>query len=652
MATLSEALAIAAAHHRDGRLEVAQDIYRRILEADPGCVDALHLAGVAADQLGQHEAAAGLLRRAIGLKPDVAALHTNLGEACRKMGRINEAIESCQRAIQLTPDAPEAHNALGLALHARRQFDQALACYRRALELRPAFVEAENNLGNLLRDLGQLDEAVAAYQRALTERPLFPQALNNLGVAFKERGQPEQAASVLQHALTLAPEYVEAHNNLGMALRDQGRLDEALDAFHTAVQLDPQRPQPHSNLVYSLLFHPASDARTIHEAHAAWNQQHAEPLAVSIVKHENDRTPQRRLRVGYIAPHAGGPVVGVNLLPLFRHHDHRQFEIYCYADVPNPDAISPEFQRLADVWRPTAGMRDEQLAAEVRADRIDILVDLTLHMGGNRLLTFARKPAPVQVTFAGYPGTTGLSAVDYRLTDAQLDPPGMDDAYYAEESIRLPHSFWCYTAPHSDPPLGELPAAERGYVTFGNLGNFCKINEEVLKLWSRVLRAVPESQLLLRAPEGSPQQRVWQLLAAERISPERVEFVSHQPHAAYLQTYDRIDVGLDTLPYNGHSTSLDALWMGVPVVTLVGRTVVGRAGASQLTNLGLRELIAHTPERFVEIAAGLAGDLDRLAELRRTLRERMRTSPLMDAAGFAQGIEAAYRAMWRRWCEK
>jgi predicted O-linked N-acetylglucosamine transferase (SPINDLY family) len=289
-----------------------------------------------------------------------------------------------------------------------------------------------------------------------------------------------------------------------------------------------------------------------------------------------------------------------------------------------------------------------QLTDCVREDRIDILVDLTLHMAHNRLLLFARKPAPVQVTWLGYPGTTGLETMDYRLTDPYLDPPDQTEQFYSERSIRLPHTFWCYQ-PHmlegeDLPEVNPLPALTAGAVTFGCLNNFCKVNPSLLELWGKVLQAVPGSRLLLLAPSGSRRQWVKKILG------DRVDFVDHCPRQAYLDLYHRIDLGLDTLPYNGHTTSLDSLWMGVPVVTSIGKTVVGRAGWSQLSNLGLPELAAKTEEEFVSITAGLAKDLPRLAELRKTLRPRMTASPLMDAERFARDIESAYRQMWQEWC--
>jgi predicted O-linked N-acetylglucosamine transferase (SPINDLY family) len=369
-----------------------------------------------------------------------------------------------------------------------------------------------------------------------------------------------------------------------------------------------------------------------------------------IQPHPNDRSTDRRLRVGYVSPDFRSHVVGRNLLPLFQEHDHQRFEILCYADTRRPDELTNRFRGYADAWRDTAGLTDGQLAERIREDRVDILVDLTVHMAHNRLLVFARKPCPVQVTFAGYPGTTGLSTIDYRLTDPYLDPPELYDHDYSEESIRLPDSFWCYDPLQSEPAVNALPAREKGYISFGCLNNFCKVNTPVLKIWARVLKAVDRSRLMILAGEGTHRQHTLDLLVEEGVARDRVTFVARRPRAQYLRYYHDIDVGLDTVPYNGHTTSLDSFWMGVPVVTLVGPTVVGRAGLCQLMNLGLPELIASSPEQYVHVAAELAQDLCRLSELRATLRDRMQASPLMDAPRFARNIEAAYREMWRRWC--
>ena len=358
------------------------------------------------------------------------------------------------------------------------------------------------------------------------------------------------------------------------------------------------------------------------------------------------------MKVGYVSPDFRDHCQAFFVVPLFSAHDHKDFEIVCYSDVVRPDRITERLRSFVDAWRNIVGVGHEQVAQQIRGDGIDILVDLTMHMARNRLLVFARKPAPVQACWLAYPGTTGISTIDYRITDPYLDPPGLYDALL-RGGIRSPAGFLLVLrSARREPAVNALPAAANGYITFGCLNNFCKVNPFVLKVWARVLDAVDHSRLTLLAHEGSHRRHALDLLAEEGIARDRVRFLDYQPRPQYLRYYHDIDVGLDTVPYNGHTISLDSFWMGVPVVTLVGQTVVGRAGLCQLTNLGLPELIASSPEQFVRIAVELAQDLPRLSNLRGTLRQRMQNSPLMDATRFARNLEAAYREMWRRWCAK
>jgi predicted O-linked N-acetylglucosamine transferase (SPINDLY family) len=318
--------------------------------------------------------------------------------------------------------------------------------------------------------------------------------------------------------------------------------------------------------------------------------------------------------------------------------------------VAQGDKVTRQMQDQVQHWRTIAGRTDSQVAAMIREDRIDILVDLAMHAAHNRLLVFARKPAPVQVTWLSYPGSTGLSTIDYRLTDPHLDPPALNETHYSEQSIYLPESFWCFDPLDTQPAVNASPCAQTGIITFGCLNNFSKINDGVLSLWATLLKTVSNSRLMLLTPEGSARGRVLDRLTASGIGADRVEFASKQPLLEYRRTYHRIDIALDPFPCGGGTTSCDALWMGVPVVTLTGKTAVGRAGASILANAGLPELIAASGEEFVRIAADLANNQPRLAELRATLRQRLEASPLMDAPRFARNMEAAYRRMWREWC--
>jgi predicted O-linked N-acetylglucosamine transferase (SPINDLY family) len=537
-----------------------------------------------------------------------------------------------------------------LRLHHAGRLREADHLYRQILAQHPEHAETIHYMGVMASQMGHMQIAVDLMRRAIRLKPDYAAAWGNLGKALKESGQLDDAIAAYRQAIVLRADLAIAHNNLGVALDRAGQTDEAIAAYRSAIAIDPNFAEAHSNLAYVLQFHPDYDAHAIAEELGRWNRLHAQPLGTT-QPHRNDRNPERRIRIGYVSPDFRDHVIGRNVLPLLREHNRERFEITCYSQVLAPDAITQRFGKLADRWRNIVGLSDERVAAQIREDRIDILVDLTLHLAGNRLKVFARKPAPVQVTFAGYPGSTGLAAIDYRLSDPYLDPPGeIDESIYREKTLRLPDSFWCYDPFDADEVVGPLPVSETGYVTFGCLNNFCKVNAAMVGLWGKVMVAVSRSRLVLLASQGSHRRRVVDQLGAAGIEPARVEFVVYGPRSEYLKVYHRIDVGLDSFPYNGHTTSLDSLWMGVPVVTLAGQTPVSRAGWCQLSNLGLGELAGRTPEQFVQIAVELASDQPRLRLLRRALRRRMETSPLMDAPRFARNVEAAYSQMWGAIC--
>jgi predicted O-linked N-acetylglucosamine transferase (SPINDLY family) len=615
--TLDQQLESGISHHQAGRLADAERIYRQILAQQPDHAVAMHLLGVIARQVGRCDLAVDLIRRAIALRPNYAEAHGNLGNALKDMGQLDEAIASYRLAIRLNPDDALAHN----------------------------------NLGNALKDTGKLDQAIAAYRQAIGFKPGFAEAHNNLGVALQSKGQLDQAIASQQQAIRLQPDFAEAHSNLGNLLKDMGQIDRAIAAYRQAIRLRPELAGAHSNLVLTLHYHPGYDARMIHEELRRWNRQHAEPLRKFIRPHTNSRDPDRRLRIGYVSPDFRESVIGPSMLPLFRQHDRRQMEIFCYANVLRPDTRTEQLRQHVDVWRSIVGLSDSQAVDLIRQDGIDVLVDLALHTASNRLLIFAHKPAPVQVTYLGYCGSTGMDAVDYRLSDPYLDPKESDLSFYSERTIRLPETYWCYEVAGPAPELSPPPAAAAGYVTFGCLNNSAKVSQSALDLWAEILGGVPRSRLIVHFQPGAHLDAVRQRFAGKGISPDRLEFPSRQLWPEYMRTYGRIDIALDPFPWGGGITTCDALWMGMPVVSLVGRTAVGRGGVSILSNVGLPELIAPTPQQYVHIATDLARDLPRLAELRRTLRPRMQASVLMDATRFARNVEAAYRQMWRNWCE-
>jgi protein O-GlcNAc transferase len=635
---------------KKGQLEAAIACYRQAIQLKPDFAEAHNNLGNALQRKGLFDEGIASFGQAVRIKPDFAEAHTNLGNALAKTGQLDKALACHRHAIRLAPGLVEAHNNLGNVLAGKGKFDEAIASFKEAIHLKPDRAETHYNLGIAFNGDGQLEEAVAAHRRAIALEPGLAEAHNNLGNALKDKGQLDEAIASYRQAVGLEPDLSEAHSNLGNALLGRGEIDGAIALYRQAIRINPDYPPAHSDLVFTLHFHPDYDARMIYEEQRRWHERHGEPLRRLIGPHTNDPNPDRRLRIGYVSPDFHKHVLGRNLLPLLREHDRGQVEIFCYANVVRADALTDQFRRHADVWHNILPLSDSQAVDLIRQDRIDILVDLALHSQGNRLPVFARKPAPVQVTYLGYCAGTGLETIDYRLSDPHLDPVDSDSSVYSERTFLLPETYWCYTTRDATPEPSPSPAASAGYITFGCLNSFAKASLPARDLWAEILKIVPRSRLILHCLPGAHRDVIRQRFEDKGISGDRLEFSGKQPWAHYMGTYGRIDIALDPFPWGGGITTCDAIWMGVPVVSLAGRTAVGRGGKSVLTNMGLTELIAQTPQQYVSVAADLARDLPRLAELRRTLRPRMEASPLMDAPRFARDIEAAYRQMWRNWC--
>ena len=638
--------------HGLGKLEDAVFAYQQTIKLQADHIDAYNNLGVVLDAQGQFEAAMTVFQQGLALRPDFAPLYNNLGNTSVHLGWIAKALTVFQQGLEICVDGAELWFNYANALAQQAASLEAAAAYQQALVLHPQHIKALVNLANLLRLRGEKAAALALYTQAIALAPDFYDAYNNAGVCLLALGRLDEASSMLEKAIVLDPIAAVAHNNLGNVYKDAGKLDAAIASFRRAVSLDPENTEAYSNLFYTLSFHPEFDAQSILAEAKQFAHICTTPSIYKNRRQASTQQPNRRLRIGYVSPDFREHCQSLFTVPLLGNHDHNRFEIYCYAQLAQADEISLRLASYADEWRLTYGQTDAQLAEIIMNDQVDILVDLTMHMAGGRPMLFARKPAPVQIAWLAYPGTTGLAAIDHRLTDFWLDPPELGDACYAETSIRLPDTFWCY-----DPLLtgllpNPLPALRAGYVTFGCLNNFCKVSDDTLERWGRIMARLANSRLILLAAVGQHRQLVYDLLGQYGISANRIEFVSYRPRQEYLQTYQRIDLCLDTLPYNGHTTSLDAYWMGVPVVTQVGATVVGRAGWSQLNNLGLPELAAFDEEAFVEIAVSLASDLPRLSQLRKTLRGRLQASPLMDGKRFAGAIESVYWQTWQEWSEK
>jgi len=675
---------LAQQHHMAGRLPEAEAIYRQILAEQPRHADALHLLGLLEYRKQQFDSALDLIQRAIRIEPKRADYENNLGLVLAALSRHSEAIDAYRRALALRADYPQALNNLGNSLRRAGRMAQAVASFRRAIELKPDYFEAYNNLGGALttmgdfegsvqvfgaalnlrptvemhcklgaalRDAGRLDGALDFYQRALRLAPDDPHALRGLAETREMRDELEEAAQVYHDFLARHPRAAdELEVALGNVLKKLGRVDESIAAYRRAVELNPANSVAGENLAYTTIYRSEHDPAEAFQLHLDWAQRHAEPLAGEILPYENDRNPGRRLRVGYVSPDFRRHSVAIFLERLLASHDPGQVEIFAYANVPRPDEITARFRKIAAQWRDVLGLSDAELATLIRKDQIDILVDLTGHTARNRLLAFARKPAPVQISYCGYPHSTGMSAMDYCLVDNDTHPPAMTERYYTEKLVRLPQTFLCFNPPADAPDPVPPPA---GPITFGSLNILAKISSAAVDCWAKILAAVPGSRLLIKSLNGMTEeksrQRIRERFSAAGIDPARLELKGRVfPAAAHLQTYNQIDIALDTFPYNGSTTTCEALWMGVPVITLAGATHAARVGVSLLSAVGLPELIASSAEEYVDIAASLAGDPQRLARYRKDLRNRMEKSPLTDAPRLARQIEAAYRDIWTR----
>ncbi len=643
---------LGAALKDTGDVDGAVDALDRAVARRPDFAEAHNNLGTARQAQGDFDAAAVHYERALALRPGYAEAHNNLGNARLAQGRPAEALGDFQRALLLRPDYAEALNNRGNVFTELCRYDDAIASCQQALALKPGFAEAWSNLGNAQAAAGRHRDAIDSHRRALALRPQFAEAHNNLGTTENALGRFQDAVAAFDVALALRPDYPEAHSNRGHALSGLGRMSDAVAAFRRALALRPDYPAAHSNLIFTLDLDPGATRASLFGEKRRWNDRHARALTTTAPSPTNDRDPERRLRVGYVSAdfryHSAATVFAGVLL----EHDRDGFDVVCYSAVARPDGMTERLQAAATLWRSTIGMSDEALANRIRADRIDVLVDLSGHSAGNRLLAFARKPAPIQVTAWGYAVGTGLDAMDYFFADAVTVPPEAR-AHFSEEVVYLP-SIVSYDPPAWAPAVAPGPARTPGAVTFGCFNRLSKITPEVLEVWARILLRLPASRLLMKfngLEDAAQRARILAVFAGRGVDAARIELVGGSPQAEHLAAYGRVDVALDPFPHGGGVTALEGLWMGVPAITLAGDRVVGLLGPSFLTTVGLHDFIATTADAYVDIAVRVAADIGRLAELRPGLRDRMLASPLCDHAAYTRAVEAAYRAMWRRWAK-
>jgi len=605
-------------------------------------------------QAGDTTAATDVAHRILDRDPDNAEAHHVISLVAYRDNRLTDADQHLLIAIRSTPHRSELHANHAAILRKQGRLVEAEAAARTALRLEPNSVGALNNLGNILRDTGRYDEGAQHFRAAVRLVPDFADAWVNLAWLLSLAGQAQDAEDAARRAIACAPDNADAHNNLGLALMRQGRLAEAEAALRHALALRPDFALPHSNILFCLNYRPDITPEQVFAEYQRWDRQHAQSLCPKDASYELDRSPTRKLRVGYVSPDFRQHAVALFAEPLLANHDRSAIEVHCYAEVAAPDAVTERFRALADHWHQSVGLSDAALAEQIRADRIDILVDMAGHTAGNRLLAFARKPAPIQLTYLlGHGYSSGLSAMDGFLADVQLVPPDADHLF-SEQVIRLPRIPLCYQPPAGMPDVGPLPARSNGHITFGYFGRTVRLNDKVIATWARILRCVPNARLMLNsAPfgEAAGRERMAARFAALGIDTDRLTLICTSPQPATWAAYADIDIALDPFPHNAGTTTIEALWQGVPVVSLAGRPTVGRFGAAILHATGLDDWVTHDVESYVARATEAAGDPDALDGLRAALRARIAASPLRDAAGLAQHIESVYRTLWQNWCD-
>lgn len=633
----------------------------------------------------QYTDAIASFRQALALKPDFAIAHSGLGLSLRDAGKIDDAMASFRLALVYKPDLTEAYNNWGNTLQTINCFDDAIVQYRRALLTKPDSVEVHNNLGSVLRDKGLLDEAIAIFTRAAQLSPQSAVVHRNLGNAFYESRMLTEAAASFRQVLKLDANSAEVHTNLGNALWDAGQYGEAMASFRRAVEIDaefaiahynlgnsyqylgqfdeaiscyrrvlqikPDFDTAYSSLLFALGHSDGVDAQTLFAQHCGFGEHFEAPLRAAWPQHENSRDPERQLRIGFVSGDLRNHAVALFMEPIFAELTRSKLlSLHVYHNHASEDAVTTRLRALVPYWNNVTEVEDDALAEMVRADGIDILIDLSGHTALHRLLTFARKPAPLQASWIGYPGTTGLQAMDYYLADRFFLPVAQFAGQFTEKIAHLPVNapFLPYA---NAPEINGLPLLDKGYMTFGSFNRISKISRPVVALWAQLLRALPDSRMLLGGTPGKDQcQALLNWFELEGIATERIAIYPRSDMEAYLTLHHDVDLCLDTFPYTGGSTTWQALWMGVPTLTLVGNTPCGRPGAAILARVGLETFSAQDAPEFVQKGTAWATQAETLAEIRMQLRERFAQSAVGQPSVVANGLEQTLRTMWRRWC--
>ena len=635
------------------RFKRAVSILNTGVKVQPTHVSMWNNLGRTQHELGKLKEAQQSYREALRLDPKQAEVYGNLGGVLKDRGHLSEAVEAYRQALDINGSLTEVWRSLANALISLERHDEAIECLRSWGQLEPKNGEAHRALGAVLYQAGKLDETIQCYREVVRLEPDSAQAHLVLGDALRDRDLFNQAAIGYREALRIKPKYPEAMNNLGFALMMQGRVEEALTCYRELLKIKPSFSLAQSNLALFSNYDPASTPASVTGEYRRWAKRHARG-AKRLRPHTNDSKPDRRLRVGYITPAFRHHPVGYFFDAFLGEHNAKNVEVFCYDDVSKPDDMTQRLRSYTSNWQVVKGLSDKRVEQMIRDDKIDILIYAANHTAGHRLKMAAHKPAPIQVSWLeGPPVTTGISAMDYVISDRYQSPPG-DDQHFVESVYHMPDGYVCYRPLEFSPEVNALPALERGHVTFGCFNALCKVNPQVVELWSKLLRRVPSARLMLKTwalKEQSTCDRYNRMFEQHGIDPERVDLCPASPRHELLAHYNQIDMTLDPFPYSGGVTTLESLWMGVPVVTLNPDDFAVRHSVSHLSNVGLTKFIAPTKEAYIDTAVSLAEDLPRLARLRASLRQRMATSPVCDSQKFVKNLEQAYRTMWTQWRE-
>jgi protein O-GlcNAc transferase len=637
---------------KDGSLHEACRLYREAVDAAPGYAKAHLNLGTGLEAAGDSGAAIQSYEAALAIDPKDAPSNYNLARLLSLRGDLARAKQLLGSALGTKPEFPEALVVLSNVLDSQGNLAAAETALRTALEQRPEYAGAWYNLGDILVKSARLPEAETALRRAVEIDPRYAEAWYRLGDVLSRLGRLEDAESALRRAIAADPASVPAYRLLGITLRKQFRVPEALELFAAARALAPESFAFDPMELYTLTSFDGISEEELAARHRAFGERLEKAIAPRLEPFANDPDPERRLRIGYVSGDFRLHPVTLFLIPVLQRHDRSLHEIHCYSTNTEKDEVTPHVLAMSDSWRDCTKMSDTELADAINRDKIDVLVDLSGHTSVTCLNVFARQPAPVQVTWLGYLNSTGLTRIQYRLCDAYTDPPGLTEHLHTETLVRLPHSQWCYRPFVLMGHAEEPPIRRNGFVTFGSFNSPVKISETTHKLWCELLTRLPASRLVIvGATEGRARERFLRGFESAGISASRIRMVGRVPLTEYFRWFDAVDIALDTTPYSGGTTTCDALWAGVPVLTAPGVRPFSRSAASILSTAGLSEWIASTPGDYVRLAVEFSRNEALISELRRSLRQRMRESPLMDEVQFARDLEAAYRRMWRTWCE-